>query len=99
MVLTTSPRNVRTLGLMRARASHRTMASSSTPQARPKALVQVVLIESPSLGPRRSASSLGFRLVVDRGQVQNLHLAVAVGRDHDRAVSHLLVEQGASDRR
>src|SRR5580693_4553939 len=38
-VLTTSPINVRTLGLMRDSASQRTMVSSSTPQARPKALV------------------------------------------------------------
>src|SRR6266853_3101423 len=38
-VLTTSPMKVRTLGLMRERASQRTMVSSRTPQARPKALV------------------------------------------------------------
>src|SRR5208282_1317965 len=38
-VLTSSPMNVSTLGLMRDRASQRTMVSSSTPQARPKALV------------------------------------------------------------
>src|SRR5579863_3522382 len=40
-VLTTSPMNVSTLGLMRDRASQRTMVLSSTPQARPKALVQL----------------------------------------------------------
>src|SRR3982074_1719250 len=38
-VLTTSPMKVSTLGLMRDSASHRTMVSRSTPQARPKALV------------------------------------------------------------
>src|SRR5258708_18824013 len=43
-VLTTSPMKVRTLGLMRERASQRTMVSSRTPQARPKALVQLALI-------------------------------------------------------
>src|SRR5579863_2360970 len=40
-VLTTSPMKVSTLGLMRDRASQRTMVLSSTPQARPKALVQL----------------------------------------------------------
>src|SRR5271170_7109522 len=40
-VLTTSPMKVRTLGLMRESASQRTMVSSSTPQALPKALVQL----------------------------------------------------------
>src|SRR2546423_15631504 len=39
-VLTTSPMKVRTLGLMRERASQRTMVLRRTPQARPKALVQ-----------------------------------------------------------
>src|SRR5580704_3010787 len=40
-VLTTSPINVSTLGLMRESASQRTIVSSRTPQARPKALVQL----------------------------------------------------------
>src|ERR1700727_1364566 len=39
-VLTTSPMKVSTLGLMRDSASKRTIALRSTPQARPKALVQ-----------------------------------------------------------
>src|ERR1700741_1006933 len=39
-VLTTSPMNVRTFGLMRESASQRTIVSSRTPQARPKADVQ-----------------------------------------------------------
>src|SRR2546430_13846455 len=39
-VFTTSPMNVSTLGLMRDRASQRTMVLSNTPQPRPKALVQ-----------------------------------------------------------
>src|SRR3979411_3189493 len=38
-VFTTSPMKVSTLGLMRDSANQRTMVSSSTPQARPKALV------------------------------------------------------------
>src|ERR1700733_6679844 len=42
-VLTTRPMNVSTLGLMRESASQRTMVSSRTPQARPKALVQLRL--------------------------------------------------------
>src|SRR5579862_193308 len=88
MVFTTSPRKVSTLGLICARASQRTMASSSTPQPRPKALVQVMLME---------ASSLGFRLVVNGSQVKNFHLAIAIGSDHDRAVSHFLIQQGAAD--
>src|SRR5579864_9268714 len=58
-VLTTSPMKVRTLGLMRESASQRTMVSSSTPQARPKALVQEALIgdslpSSKNLSPRRT---------------------------------------------
>src|SRR5271157_510203 len=40
-VFTTSPMNVSTLGLIRDSASQRTMVSSSIPQARPKALVQL----------------------------------------------------------
>src|SRR4051794_14565353 len=43
-VLTTNPINVRTLGLIRERASQRTMVSRRTPQARPKAEVQETLI-------------------------------------------------------
>src|SRR5579863_3373240 len=46
-VFTTNPMKVRTLGLMRDRASQRTMVSSRTPQARPKALVQEAVIEGP----------------------------------------------------
>src|ERR1700757_2608999 len=49
-VLTTNPMKVRTLGLMRERASQRTMVSSRTPQARPKAEVhEVVIADSPWL--------------------------------------------------
>src|SRR5579864_8852254 len=47
-VLTTSPMKVRTLGLIRESASQRTMVSSRTPRARPKALVQ--LLGSQDLG-------------------------------------------------
>src|SRR5450755_54560 len=102
MVFTTRPRKVSTLGLIRARASQRTMASSSTPQARPKALVQVALIDfssRPSSELSSQVSSLGFRLVVDGSEVQNFHIAVALRGDDDRAVSDFLVEQGASNRR
>src|SRR5438445_8087372 len=44
--LTTSPMKVSTLGLILVSASHRTIVRSSTAQARPKALVQVIRIES-----------------------------------------------------
>src|SRR5579863_3147632 len=40
-VFTNNPMKVSTLGLMRESASQRTMVSSNTPQARPKALVQL----------------------------------------------------------
>jgi hypothetical protein len=43
-VLTNKPMKVRTLGLMRESASQRTMVSSNTPQARPKAEVQEAVI-------------------------------------------------------
>src|SRR5579859_791106 len=43
-VFTTRPINVSTLGLMRESASQRTMVSSRTPQARPKAEVHEALI-------------------------------------------------------
>src|SRR5579864_3509172 len=58
-VLTTSPMKVRTLGLMRDRASQRTMVSSSTPQARPKALVQEVLMAVPCAVVERMPGSAG----------------------------------------
>src|ERR1700752_3419690 len=51
-VLTTSPMKVRTLGLIRESASQRTMVSSRTPQARPKAEVQDALIGDPSSLPK-----------------------------------------------
>src|ERR1700676_2374221 len=58
-VLTTSPMKVRTLGLMRERASQRTMVSSRTPQARPKALVQEGLTGVPR---QRGAGDPSLRL-------------------------------------
>src|SRR3984957_5053442 len=58
-VLTTSPMKVRTLGLMRERASQRTMVSSRPPQARPKALVQLGLMGVPRL---RGAADPSLRL-------------------------------------
>src|SRR5215469_3123659 len=48
-VLTTSPMNVRTFGLMRESASQRTMVSSNTPQARPKAEVQEAAMKATSV--------------------------------------------------
>src|SRR5581483_2131867 len=60
-VLTTSPMNVRTLGLMRESASQRTMVSSRTPQARPKAEVQERLIGvNPGLRARARMGSVSF---------------------------------------
>src|ERR1700690_541210 len=52
-VLTSNPMKGRTLGLMGERASQRTMVSSRTPQARPKALVQLAVIEGPLLAAGR----------------------------------------------
>jgi len=56
-----------------------------------------MLIES-SISPLRSSYTLAFRLVVDGGQVQNLHLAVAVRCDHDGRCSPLpfLFEAGGA---
>src|ERR1039458_1012108 len=80
-VFTTSPMKVSTLGLMRDSASQRTMVSSSTPQARPKALVHDMLgdrfgdvfgeadIRRPPFRarPRRgSCSGLGFPVLACR---------------------------------
>ena len=47
-------------------------------------------------GPGHAAIH-GLRLVVDGGQAQNFHFALAVGRDHDGGVSDFLVQQGAAD--
>src|ERR1700736_3662403 len=58
IMFTTRPMKVRTFGLTRARASRWTMASSRTPQARPKALVQV-------LGPDRLVPVLLGVVVVE----------------------------------
>src|SRR6185369_7425120 len=96
MVFTSRPRKVSTLGLIRARASQRTIASSSTPQPRPKALVQVM---QPRHATLSCGWSFGFGLLVDGGQAQYFHLAITVGRNHDRAVSHLFVQQGAPNGR
>src|SRR5277367_4563946 len=54
-VFTTNPMKVSTLGLMRESASQRTMVSSRTPQARPKALVQLALIYTPRGTHQKSA--------------------------------------------
>src|ERR1700686_430256 len=58
-VLTTRPMKVSTLGLMRESASQRTMVSSRTPHARPKALVQEALTEVPR---QRGAADPSLRL-------------------------------------
>src|SRR6478672_10132145 len=82
MVLTTRPRKVSTLGLIRDRASQRTMRSSKTPQPRPKALVQVI-----------GAPSFGGSLVVNRGQGQNIHFTVAIRGDNRGRVADFLIQQ------
>src|SRR5690349_2672891 len=96
-MLTTSPRNVRTLGFTRASASQRTMASSSTPQTRPKTLVHVRLVTvrfaTVLLAPLMSRVSTRYAVVVDRAQLQNFHLAFAVRRHHGRRIAHFLVQQ------
>src|ERR1700689_2743073 len=92
-VLTTSPIKVRTLGLMRESASQRTMVSSRTPQARPKALVQDGAILRASL----------FRLVgdfvVNGAEAEDFQFALAIGGDYDDFVPYLHIEERAADRR
>src|SRR6266849_5488209 len=92
--LTTSPIRVRTFGLMRVRASMRTMASSRTPQARPTPLVQLIGAPLRSLWLR-----FGFGQVVDGGELQDLQFAIAVGGNDLGAVSNFLVEQASADGR
>jgi hypothetical protein len=79
--------NVSTLGLMRESASQRTMVSSKTPHARPKALVQDRFGESAILG------FCLFRtgLIVDRDQFQDLKFPLAIRRDYGRLVADFLV--------
>src|SRR5438270_12152091 len=59
-VLTSNPMKVSTLGLMRESASQRTMVSSRTPQARPKADVQ--LMEDECVIAEACGPASGFRL-------------------------------------
>src|SRR5271166_6715601 len=107
-MLTTRPRKVSTFGLTRVRASQRTMASSKTPQARPKALVQVrgpvlgpvllvaaglELILVPSCCVRQSRPLARCRFVVNCAQAQDLHFTFPVGCDYDGCLAHFLVEQ------
>jgi hypothetical protein len=104
-VFTTRPMNVSTFGLMRDNASQRTMVSSKTPQARPKALVHDLLDddrlddelfedEPDILGFR----FLGVRLIVNRYQAQNFQLALAVRGDYGGFVADFLVEKGTANR-
>src|SRR5579871_3096665 len=59
---------VRTLGLMRDRASQRTMVSSRTPQARPKAEVQEALIGVAPIQTHTTQNHLPQRRLRRRGQ-------------------------------
>src|SRR5579863_8629261 len=94
-MLMISPIKVSVLGEMRVSASPCTMRSRSQPQARPKALVQVIraslLLLSAVCGFRRG----GF--VVDRRQFQYFQFAFAVGRHNGRHVAHLLAHDSVAN--
>src|SRR5580698_6151280 len=82
--LMTSPMKVSALGEIRVSASPYTMRSRSQPQARPKALVQVIQ-NLPCLLLRCAVPCFARglrrrRLIMDGRQFQNFKLAFAVGR-------------------
>src|ERR1700691_3591655 len=88
-VLINRPRKVSTLGEMRVSASPSTMYWRMTPQPLPKALVQVM----------SRSQSRSWRLVVNRRQLENLQLALAVRSHNGRNVSALFAHQSPADRR
>src|SRR5271165_952620 len=90
---------VRTLGLICARASTRTMASNRTPQARPTPLVQLISPSSFLAGSLRFRFRAELGEVVDGRELEDFHFAISVGRDDRGAVAHFFVEEGAADRR
>src|SRR5450755_3883902 len=83
-VLMIRPMKVRTLGEMRVSARPFTIACSSTPQPRPKALVQVI----------RATASL--RSVVNGSELEDLEFAFAVGCHDGDGVANLRANQTAS---
>ena len=87
-MLMTSPINVSALGEMRVSASPCTMRSKSQPQARPKALVQV--IQASLLFSSAGSCLVLAGFIVDRRQFEDFQLAFAVGRHNGGHVAHLL---------
>src|SRR5690348_8894531 len=109
-VLMSKPMNVSTLGEIFVSARPLTMACSSTPQARPNAPVHVLLMGFThglhwfTLTGTLRADPLGllcphFFGFVDGGQLEYLKLALAVGRDDQGHVAHLLADEAAPDGR
>src|ERR1700728_4237406 len=86
-MLMTSPIKVSTLGEMRVSASPCTMRSKSQPQARPKALVQVIRASLLLCCTVRGFRRGGF--IVDRRQFQNFEISFAVGRHNGGHVANL----------
>src|SRR5579863_3120443 len=85
-MLITRPIKVRAFGEMRVSARPCTIRSRSQPQARPNALVQVMLT-SLLLCAGLGLFFVFAHLIVDGGQLQNLEFALPVRRDHGRNVS------------
>src|SRR5579863_1093213 len=97
-MLITSPMKVSALGEMRVSARPCTIRSRSQPQARPNALVQVILT-SLLLCAGLGLFFVFAHFVVDRGQLQNLELAFPVRRHDGRNVANLLANNPATDGR
>jgi hypothetical protein len=103
-MLMTRPMKVRALGEMRVSARPCTMRSRSQPQARPKALVQVVISGLPcycsAAGGFAACRLAGFgSFVVNSGQLEDFKLALAVGGDDGGHVAHALADHAAPDGR
>src|ERR1700722_10905185 len=96
-MLMTSPMKVRALGEILVRARPCTIRSKSQPQARPKALVQVILASL------LLCAGIGLffvgHFIMDCGQFQNLEFAFAVGSDDSGDVATLLAYNSATDGR
>src|SRR4051794_4050277 len=97
-MLMTSPMKVSALGEIRVSARPCTIRSSSQPQARPKALVQVILA-SLLLCAGPGLFYVFARFIVDGGQFQNFQFAFTVGRDNCGHVANFPADNTASDRR
>src|ERR1035437_6153340 len=99
-MLMTRPMKVSTLGEMRVSARPCTMWLRSQPQARPKALVQVIwfslLLLAVVGGGFIALVGLGG-FIVDGGELEDFKLALAVGSDDGGHVAHALAHQAAAD--